>query len=118
MVSERYTYANFALSALLWQCGTSGCDAAFATELACGACRTRGWFDAVIVVAEGLSLQAINPVLLDLFRLGAYQLLRTRVEAYAAMSTIVEQERIEFDLSRAVFVKIVLCTRAKRDERS
>lgn len=43
VVSERDAYANLALPALLRQLGVSGRDAAFATELAYGACRTRGF---------------------------------------------------------------------------
>ncbi|KLO26865.1 RsmB/NOP family class I SAM-dependent RNA methyltransferase [Mycobacterium haemophilum] len=117
-VSERDAYANLALPALLQQRGISGRDAAFATELAYGACRTRGLLDAVIGAAAGRSPQAINPVLLDLLRLGTYQLLRTRVEAHAAVSTTVEQAGIEFDSARAGFVNGVLRTIAERDERS
>lgn len=117
-VSERDAYANLALPALLRQRGISGRDAAFATELAYGACRTRGLLDAVIGAAAGRSLEAIDPVLLDLLRLGTYQLLRTRVEAHAAVSTTVEQAGIEFDSARAGFVNGVLRTIAQRDEQS
>ena len=55
-------------------------------------------------------------MLLDLLRLGAYQLLRTRVEPHAAVSTTVEQAGIEFDSVRAGFVNGVLRTIARRDE--
>jgi len=55
-------------------------------------------------------------VLLDLLRLGGYQLLRTRVEQHAAVSTTVEQAGIEFDSARAGFVNGVLRTIAGRDE--
>ena len=69
-----------------WRCphccgarGITGRDAAFATELTYGTCRTLGLLDAVIGAAAGRSPEAIDPVLLDLLRLGTYQLLRTRV---------------------------------------
>lgn len=117
-VSERDAYANFALPALLRQRGIGGRDAAFATELTYGTCRTRGLLDAVIGAAAGRPPQAIDPVLLDLLRLGAYQLLRTRVDAHAAVSTTVEQAGIEFDSARAGFVNAVLRTIAGRDEKS
>ncbi|HWS91343.1 MAG TPA: transcription antitermination factor NusB [Mycobacterium sp.] len=117
-VSERDAYANLALPALLRERGISGRDAAFATELTYGTCRTRGLLDAVIGAAAGRSPEAINPVLLDLLRLGAYQLLRTRVGAHAAVSTTVEQAGIEFDWARAGFVNGVLRTIAARDEES
>ncbi|OMC30389.1 rRNA cytosine-C5-methyltransferase [Mycobacterium colombiense] len=117
-VSERDAYANLALPALLRERGITGRDAAFATELTYGTCRTRGLLDAVIGAAAGRSPQAIDPVLLDLLRLGAYQLLRTRVDAHAAVSTTVEQAGIEFDSARAGFVNGVLRTISGRDEQA
>jgi 16S rRNA (cytosine967-C5)-methyltransferase len=117
-VSDRDAYANLALPALLRRRGISGRDAAFATELTYGTCRTRGLLDAVIGAAAGRPPDAINPVLLDLLRLGTYQLLRTRVEAHAAVSTTVDQAGIEFDSARAGFVNGVLRTIAGRDEKS
>src|SRR6185312_11968194 len=117
-VSGRDAYANLALPALLNERGITGRDAAFATELAYGTSRTRGLLDAVIANAAGRSIERIDAVLLDLLRLGAYQLLRTRVEPHAAVSTTVEQAGIEFDSARAGFVNGVLRTIAGRDEQS
>ena len=117
-VSERDAYANLALPALLRERGITGRDAAFATELAYGTCRTRGLLDAVIASAAGRPPERINPVLLDLLRLGTYQLLRTRVDAHAAVSTTVEQAGVEFDSPRAGFVNGVLRSIAARDEQS
>ncbi len=117
-VSGRDAYANLALPALLRERGISGRDAAFATELTYGTCRVRGLLDAIIGAAAGRAPEAIDPVLLDLLRLGAYQLLRTRVGAHAAVSTTVEQAGIEFDSARAGFVNAVLRTIAGRDEKS
>jgi 16S rRNA (cytosine967-C5)-methyltransferase len=117
-VSERDAYANLALPPLLRDRGITGRDAAFATELAYGTCRTRGLLDAVIAAAAGRPTENIDPILLDLLRLGAYQLLRTRVEHHAAVSTTVEQAGIEFDSARAGFVNGVLRTIAGRDEQS
>jgi 16S rRNA (cytosine967-C5)-methyltransferase len=117
-VSERDAYANLALPAMLRERGITGRDAAFATELTYGACRTRGLLDAVISHAAGRPPDHIDSVLLDLLRLGTYQLLRTRVEQHAAVSTTVEQAGIEFDSARAGFVNGVLRTIAGRDEQS
>jgi 16S rRNA (cytosine967-C5)-methyltransferase len=117
-VSERDAYANLALPALLRERNITGRDAAFATELAYGTCRTRGLLDAVIENAAGRPPDRIDPVLLDLLRLGTYQLLRTRVEHHAAVSTTVEQAGIEFDSARAGFVNGVLRTIASRDEQA
>ncbi|KUI11892.1 rRNA cytosine-C5-methyltransferase [Mycobacterium sp. GA-1285] len=117
-VSDKDAYANLALPAILRERGISGRDAAFATELAYGACRTKGLLDAIISHAADRPTDRIDPVLLDLLRLGAYQLLRTRVEQHAAVSTTVEQAGIEFDSARAGFVNGVLRTIASRDEQS
>jgi 16S rRNA (cytosine967-C5)-methyltransferase len=117
-VSEREAYANLALPAVLRRRGITGRDAAFATELTYGTCRTMGLLDSVIGAAAGRPPEAIDPVLLDLLRLGTYQLLRTRVGAHAAVSTTVEQAGIEFDSARAGFVNGVLRTIAGRDEQS
>jgi 16S rRNA (cytosine967-C5)-methyltransferase len=117
-VTERDAYPNLLLPILLRERKITGRDAAFATELTYGTCRTRGLLDAVIGSAAGRSPEAIDPVLLDLLRLGTYQLLRTRVDAHAAVSTTVEQAAIEFDSARAGFVNGVLRAISARDERS
>jgi len=117
-VDEKDAYANLALPAILRERGITGRDAAFATELTYGTCRTKGLLDAIIAHAANRPADRIDPVLLDLLRLGAYQLLRTRVEQHAAVSTTVEQAGIEFDSARAGFVNGVLRTIAGRDEAS
>jgi 16S rRNA (cytosine967-C5)-methyltransferase len=117
-VSERDAYANLVLPAMLRERGITGRDAAFATELTYGTCRVRGLLDAVIGHAARRPPDHIDSVLLDLLRLGTYQLLRTRVEQHAAVSTTVEQAGIEFDSARAGFVNGVLRTIAGRDEQS
>ena len=117
-VSERDAYANLALPALLAERGITGRDAAFATELTYGACRARGLLDAVIAAAAGRPVEQIDPALLDLLRLGAYQLLRTNVAPHAAVSTTVEQAGLEFDTHRAGFVNGVLRAISRRDEKS
>ncbi|WP_342215079.1 transcription antitermination factor NusB, partial [Nocardia abscessus] len=53
-VRERDAYANLVLPALLRERGLAGRDAALATELAYGACRSLGLLDAVIAEGAGL----------------------------------------------------------------
>lgn len=117
-VRERDAYPNLMLPVLLRERGIHGRDAAFATELTYGSCRIRGLLDAVIGSAANRSPETIDPVLLDLLRLGTYQLLHTRVDAHAAVSTTVDQAGIEFDSARAGFVNGVLRTISTRDEQS
>jgi 16S rRNA (cytosine967-C5)-methyltransferase len=117
-VSERDAYANLALPAILNERQIDSRDAAFATELTYGTCRAIGLLDAVIASAANRPADQIDPVLLDLLRLGAYQLLRMRVDAHAAVDTTVEQAAIEFDTARAGFVNGVLRNISKRDEAS
>jgi len=117
-VSERDAYANLALPAILSERQIDSRDAAFATELTYGTCRAIGLLDAVIASAANRPADQIDPVLLDLLRLGAYQLLRMRVDAHAAVDTTVEQAAIEFDTARAGFVNGVLRNISKRDEAS
>jgi 16S rRNA (cytosine967-C5)-methyltransferase len=117
-VSERDAYANLALPALLRERAITGRDAAFATELTYGTCRVLGLLDAVIARAANRPVEQIDAVLLELLRLGAYQLLRTRVDAHAAVDTTVEQAAVEFDSARAGFVNGVLRNISARDEQS
>jgi 16S rRNA (cytosine967-C5)-methyltransferase len=117
-VSERDAYANRVLPVLLRERGITGRDAAFATELAYGTCRALGLLDAVIAHAANRPIDRIDAVLLDLLRLGTYQLLRTRVDAHAAVDTTVEQAAIEFDTARAGFVNGTLRSVAARDEQA
>lgn len=107
-VRERDAYANLVLPGLLRERKLSGRDAALATELAYGASRTRGLLDAVIEHSAGRSVSEIDGPLLDALRLGAYQLLRTRIGAHAAVATSVDLVRAEFGSGRAGFVNAVL----------
>ncbi|MCP2287979.1 16S rRNA (cytosine967-C5)-methyltransferase [Nocardia amikacinitolerans] len=107
-VRERDAYANLVLPGLLRDRRVSGRDAALATELAYGACRTQGLLDAVIAHGAGRSVEEIDGPLLDVLRLGVYQLLRTRIGAHAAVDTSVALARAEFGAGKSGFVNAVL----------
>lgn len=113
-VRERDAYANLVLPVLLREYGLAGRDAAFATELAYGACRALGVLDAVIAECAGRPVADIDGPLLDVLRLGVYQLLRTRVGAHAAVDTAVDLVRSEFGSGKAGFVNAVLRRAAGR----
>ncbi|MET9215733.1 MULTISPECIES: RsmB/NOP family class I SAM-dependent RNA methyltransferase [unclassified Nocardia] len=107
-VRDRDAYANLVLPKLLRERKISGRDAAFATELTYGASRSQGQLDAVIAACAGRPVAEIDGPILDILRLGVYQLLRTRTGAHAAVDTSVDLARAEFGQGRAGFVNAVL----------
>ncbi|GAA1463985.1 RsmB/NOP family class I SAM-dependent RNA methyltransferase [Williamsia maris] len=115
-VRERDSYANLVLPKLLRDRGITGRDAALATELAYGTCRATGVLDAIIASAAGRRVDEIDGPVLDVLRLGAYQLLRTRIGAHAAVSTSVDLIRSEAGQGPAGFCNAVLRKISQRDE--
>ncbi len=83
-------YANLILPSLINEAGLSGRDAAFATELTYGTLRQRGTLDAIIAKAADREVARIDPPARDALRMGAYQLLHTRVPAHAAVASTVD----------------------------
>ena len=114
-VSEQDAYANLVLPRLLRRAGLTGRDAAFATELAYGALRGRGSYDAVLAEAAGRPVTEIDEPLLDALRLGAHQLLATRVPPHAAVAATVDLVRAEIGSAAAGFANAVLRRVAERD---
>src|SRR5690606_32324439 len=108
-------YANLALPALLERHGLAGRDAAFATELASGTLRRQGTYDAVIGACVNRPLAKVDPALLDVLRLGAHQLLSTRVPSHAALNSSVELARTKVGQSTAGFANAVLRRIAEHD---
>ncbi len=115
-VRERDAYANLVLPALLRERKLDSRDAALATELTYGAARAQGLLDAVIADAANRPVDEIDGSLLDVLRLGTYQLLRTRVAPHAAVATSVDLVRAEFGSGRAGFVNAVLRRVGERTE--
>src|SRR5215470_4770420 len=114
-VRERDAYANLVLPALLRDRGLAGRDAAFATALGYGTLRGQGTYDAVIAACSSRGLDQIDPPVLDVLRLGAHQLLATRVGAHAAVATSVDLAREVSGPGAAGFVNAVLRRMAGRD---
>ncbi|HEY0815440.1 MAG TPA: RsmB/NOP family class I SAM-dependent RNA methyltransferase [Pseudonocardia sp.] len=117
-VRVRDAYANLALPAILRRHRLHDRDAALATELGYGTLRAKGLLDAVIEECTDRPLIRVEPTLLDALRLGAYQLLRTRVPAHAAVDTTVELVRVEAGSRAAGFVNAVLRRVGERDEKA
>jgi 16S rRNA (cytosine967-C5)-methyltransferase len=114
-VSERDAYANLLLPALLRERGLSGRDAALATELAYGTLRGQGSYDAIIAVCSDRDLDRLDPPVREVLRLGAHQLLATRIAAHAAVATSVDLAKDVAGPRPAGFVNAVLRRVATRD---
>lgn len=107
-VAESDAYANLVLPPLLRQRDITGRDAAFATELTYGTLRLRGRYDAVLALVVDRPLDAIDPPVLDVLRLGVHQHLGMRVPAHAAVSETVALARSRVGAGAAQFVNAVL----------
>lgn len=115
-VRQRDAYANLVLPKLLRDRRITGRDAALATELTYGASRAQGLLDAVIEACSDRPLSEVDGSALDALRLGAYQLLRTRIPSHAAVASTVDLVRAELGSGIAGFVNAVLRRVAEQDE--
>ncbi|WP_019630781.1 RsmB/NOP family class I SAM-dependent RNA methyltransferase [Actinomadura atramentaria] len=114
-VETRDAYANLLLPARLRDRRLTGRDAALATELTYGTLRGRGTYDAVLALCSDRELRRIDPPLLDVLRLGAHQILATRIPAHAAVGTAVDLARTVAGPGQAKFANAVLRKVAGRD---
>jgi 16S rRNA (cytosine967-C5)-methyltransferase len=112
-VADRDAYANLLLPALLSERGLTGRDAAFATELTYGTLRGRGTYDAILAACS--DRDDLDPPVRDVLRLGAHQLLATRVGRHAAVSTSVDLAKDVCGPRPSGFVNAVLRRVATRD---
>ncbi|GMA37665.1 transcription antitermination factor NusB [Demequina litorisediminis] len=86
-------YANLIMPGILKQHRLTGRDAGFATELAYGALRGRGLYDAIIADAAKRHVITLDAELAVALRLGVHQALAMRVPAHAAVSETVDLVR-------------------------
>ena len=114
-VETRDAYANLLLPARLRDRDLTGRDAALATELTYGTLRGRGTYDAVLALCSDRELRRIDPPLLDVLRLGAHQILATRIPPHAAVGTAVELARSVSGPGQAKFANAVLRKVTTRD---
>jgi 16S rRNA (cytosine(967)-C(5))-methyltransferase len=112
-VADRDAYANLLLPALLAERGLTGRDAAFATELTYGTLRGRGTYDAILAACS--DRDQLDPPVRDVLRLGAHQLLATRVGQHAAVATSVDLAKDVCGPRPSGFVNAVLRRVATRD---
>jgi len=116
-VAEREAYANLVLPKLLTERRLDTRDAALATELAYGALRGRGTYDAILAACVDRPLGQLDPEVLDVLRLGAHQLLATRIPSHAAVDSSVELAREVSHEGAARMVNAVLRKVARQDLR-
>jgi 16S rRNA (cytosine967-C5)-methyltransferase len=88
-VRDDDAYANLLLPARIAQAKLSPGDAALATELTYGTLRMQGRYDRIIRLAANRETDAIDPVVLDVLRLGVHQLVATRIPPHAAVGDTV-----------------------------
>jgi 16S rRNA (cytosine967-C5)-methyltransferase len=107
-VSSRAAYANLLLPQLLRERRLDERDAAFATQLAYGTLRAHGTLDAILTGLVSRPLAELDPRVLDLLRLGAYQLIDLRVPSHAAVDTTVDLTRAIIGTGASGLVNAVL----------
>ena len=114
-VADREAYANLLLPRLLAERSLTGRDAALATELAYGTLRGQGTYDAVLAACSDRPLDKLDPPVLHVLRLGAHQLLATRVGSHAAVATSVDLAKDVAGPRVAGYVNAVLRRVSTRD---
>lgn len=92
-VGSAGAYANVALSQIQRSHELDPRDAAFCTEVVNGTLRYRGFLDEIIADCSGRPTAKLDPRVLDVLRMGAYQALKMRTDSYAAVNTSVELVR-------------------------
>jgi 16S rRNA (cytosine967-C5)-methyltransferase len=114
-VDRDAAYSNLLLPKLLRERGITGADANFATELTYGTLRRQGSLDAVLAAGAKREVASLELGVRAVLRLGAYQLLHTRVPPHAAVSTTVELCRTVVGPKPAGLVNAVLRRVSERD---
>jgi len=110
-------YANVVWPSILERWGIEGRDAAFATDLGYGTLRWQGLYNCVIDTCSPRGIEQIDPLIAQVLRLGAHQLLSMRVPDHAAVDSSCELARargIE-DAGRIGFINAVLRKVAAQD---
>ena len=111
-------YANLALPHHIRRARLDQRDAGFATELTYGSLRELASLDAVLSECSDRPLKNIDPPVLDVLRIGTYQLLHMRVPQHAAVDETVALARDCVGAGAGGFVNAVLrrVTERSREE--
>lgn len=112
-------FANLLLPKVLRYRRITGRDAAFATELTYGCVRMRARYDALIAhFLTDRTISELEPMVLDVLRLGAHQLLAMRVPEHAAVTESVNQVRTHGGSGAAGLTNAILRRISELDETS
>ncbi|MBX3099832.1 MAG: rRNA small subunit methyltransferase B [Salinibacterium sp.] len=114
-VRDSDAYANLLLPVRLGRAKLSEADAGLATELTYGTLRMQGYYDRIIAMAAGRSVDKIDPPILDVLRLACHQLLSMRVAQHAAVDESVQLAKTVGSNSAVGFVNGVLRTITRTD---
>lgn len=107
-VSSEDAYGNLVLPEQIRRLHLNRRDAALATELAYGALRYQGTWDAILSNCLDRPLAKIDPPVKDALRLGVHQLLAMRIPDHAAIDQTVALTRSEIGAGPAGLVNAVL----------
>ena len=92
-ITGQGAYANLALADALDQARLESRDSGLVTDVVAGTCRAMTTLDLVIEAASGRALKTLQPAVVDLLRLGSFELLFGRAPQHAVLSTYVELTR-------------------------
>ena len=112
-VHNEDAYSNLVLPTEITKANLDPRDAGFATELTYGALRRQGSLDAVIKACA--DRPDLDSAVLDVLRIGAYQLLFMRVPDHAAVSETVDLARKVTSVGPTKFVNAVMRKIARQD---
>ncbi len=86
-VRENDAYANLVAPTVLQRAGLHGQEAGLALEIAFGALRWQGWYEAILQECCSRPLSEVQAELRDILLMGTHQLLKMRIPAHAAVDT-------------------------------
>jgi 16S rRNA (cytosine967-C5)-methyltransferase len=107
-VSTEDAYANLVLPSRIRAHGLDKRSAGLATELSYGTLRWSGTYDLILAECIDRPLADVDPAIVNVLRLGAHQLLNTRIPHHAALSETVALTREKIGAGPSGFVNAVL----------
>ena len=107
-VAAEDAYANLVLPGSIRKHRLGRQDAGFATELAYGALRAQGTYDAILALCVDRPLTQLDPAILDALRLGTHQLMAMRVPPHAALDQTVGLARAVIGAGPSSLINAVL----------